>query len=334
MDDNGTVNDLPAPERNERKSGGFSLRKILWISGGAAVLLIALAAVLFVVRDAVVAAAVTRVGSYFTGTAVTLDSFDSSLSGRIELRGLRVGNPAGYHNKHAFSLDRVCLHLVPGTLFSERIELKEISVSGMRVAYEPVLDGSNLQDIQQHLEEVTGAEDSETADAAAPEKEPEAKPDEAGKQVVIRLLSVDDYAVTLASPAIKTSFTVPLPPVRMTDVGDGRPLADTLTQLYNEMLKSVFTVLNSAGGAVASALGDAAKASASGVSAVGNTVVSSFDGAVRSAGDGMEAAGKHVAESVGGIWDGILDGASSRKSAKKMRKAEKIEKKSKNNLQK
>lgn len=322
MADNVSENAKGQGQEEKRRGLGKACRIIGWAVGGTVAVLILLLAVVFLIRDVIVVETVTRVGTYLTGTEVTVDSFRSTVNGTIELTGLKVANPPGYRNEHAFTLDRIYLSLVPGTLLDDRIEINEIAVSGMRVAYEPVLNGSNLQDIQDHLAAVTGGDEG-TAEKTADTKAPEGG-EEAGKQVVIRLLTVNDYAVTLASAAIKTSFSVPLPPVRMTDVGEGRPFADTMVLLYEEMLKSVFSVLNSAGGAVASAVGSAARAAGSGVSDVSNVVgnaaraagsgVSDVSNAVGDAvGNAARAAGSGAVKSFKGVFDGLVGGAKDKK---------------------
>ena len=329
-------NDLPENKQRKLSLWRFLSRGLFWIVTGSILLVFALVAVLFFIRDTVVVRTVTGVGSYLTGTAVMLESFQSSLAGTIELRGLKVGNPPGYHNDYALELDRISLRLVPGTLFKEVIEIKEIRISGVRVTYEPVFNGSNLQDIQRHLAEAAGnngeSDGAESREQSRADAEEEKK---AGRQVVVHLLTIDDHAVSLASPALKASFTLPLPPVSMTDIGGKKESAAAVfLLLYDEMLQSVFSALGSAGGAVASALDDAAKAAGRSMSSAGEAVFYSLDGAVRKAGDGVGEAGKRVADSVGNIFGGLFDGKTEEKTAEKPQKSEKNEKNSKNNLQK
>lgn len=50
--------------------------------------------------------------------------------GSIELRGLALGNPAGYSSHTMLSLDRAVLKVHPGTLLSNRIQVEHLELAG------------------------------------------------------------------------------------------------------------------------------------------------------------------------------------------------------------
>lgn len=220
------------PRRGRRKL--FKWLGIFLI--GVVVLLV----VALICRDVIVEQAVTRVGSLVTGTKVELDSFSSSLfGGSAELTGFRVGNPEGYRNPEAFQVDKVVVRLNPGSIFTSKIEVIEVSVSGMRVDFEMRLDGSsNLTDIQKNVEQFAGTGGAEPAEEQTPAEAQEAE-SASEKQLVIRLFQVSDSRVSLSSNVLKTTADIPLPPIEMTDVGEGKTMGETFQELYAQLIVSI-----------------------------------------------------------------------------------------------
>ncbi len=228
----------PAEENGERKPRRRK-RLLKWL-GIFLIGLVVVLAVALICRDVIVKQAVTRVGSMVTGTKVELDAFSSSLfGGSAEITGFRVGNPEGYQNPEAFRVEKVVVCLNPGSIFSSKIEIFEVSVSGMRVDFEMRLDGSsNLTDIQKNVEQFAGTGDAEPAEEQTPAEAQEAE-SASEKQLVIRLFQVSDSRVSLSSNVLKTTADIPLPPIEMTDVGEGQTMGETFQELYAQLIVSI-----------------------------------------------------------------------------------------------
>ena len=96
-----------------------------------------------VFRDYIVMGLVPKIGELVTGTPVKLASFSSSFDGKVRLEGLQVGNPPGYQQPNALVLESIYVKVNPGTLFSNRIEVDEIIIKGLKTNYEMRLDGSS-----------------------------------------------------------------------------------------------------------------------------------------------------------------------------------------------
>lgn len=236
---------VAAPESNTlaEENGERKPRRRKWLLKWLGIFLIGLVVVLAVAlicRDVIVKQAVTRVGSMVTGTKVELDAFSSSLfGGSAEITGFRVGNPEGYQNPEAFRVEKVVVRLNPGSIFSSKIEIFEVSVSGMRVDFEMRLDGSsNLTDIQKNVEQFAGTGDAEPAEEQTPAEAQEAE-SASEKQLVIRLFQVSDSRVSLSSNVLKTTADIPLPPIEMTDVGEGQTMGETFQELYAQLIVSI-----------------------------------------------------------------------------------------------
>lgn len=221
------------PRRGRRKL--FKWLGIFLI--GVVVLLV----VALICRDVIVEQAVTRVGSLVTGTKVELDSFSSSLfGGSAELTGFRVGNPEGYRNPEAFQVDKVVVRLNPGSIFTSKIEIYEVSVTGMRVDFEMKLDGSsNLTDIQKNVERFAGTGEAKPAAQESAPAEETTSSAASEKQLVIRLFQTSDSRVSLSSSVLKTTADIPLPPIELTDVGEGKSMGETFRDLYAELILAI-----------------------------------------------------------------------------------------------
>lgn len=231
-----------AAEENRAQKPRRGRKKLLKWLGIFLIGVVVLLVVALICRDVIVEQAVTRIGSMVTGTKVELDSFSSSLfGGSAKLSGFRVANPEGYRNPEAFRLDTVVVRLNPGSIFSSKIEIYEVSVTGMRVDFEMKLDGSsNLTDIQKNVERFAGTGEAKPAKQAGEAPAEETASSEASeKQLVIRLFQTSDSRVSLSSSMLKTTADIPLPPIELTDVGEGKSMGETFRDLYAELILAI-----------------------------------------------------------------------------------------------
>jgi len=199
---------------------------------GAGILLLLL--LLFFCRDFVICQTVEKGGSYFLGVPVTLEDFSSSLTGKIEVKNLWIGNPSGYQEPYAICINLIRLRLKPGSLFSDMIEINEVTVQGMQINFEPGLQKSNLTDLQKNIETQCGTMEEKT-----PEKE------KTGKEtaILIRSLDISESKLSLSNSTVGLTQTIAMPPVHMTDIGGkDRPWRDVMSELYGVLLGSISKV--------------------------------------------------------------------------------------------
>ncbi len=216
-----------------------SWKKILGVTAVSAVVLFA---VIILALDIIVAGAVRNIGPLVTGTPVELDSVSINLfRGRVELKGFRIGNPEGYQKENAFELEKLVVHVEPASLFTRKIMVPEITVNGVMVDFEVSLDGSsNLADLKNNMlkkaEEADAAAEAGVQTEAA--KEPESGSTPAGKkenpQVVIALLDFSGMQVCFGNNA-----AVPIPGLRMENLGGGRPLAEQVNEFFVKLIAEV-----------------------------------------------------------------------------------------------
>ena len=148
------------PVETKPRTGRFRriLKRIL--IGIGIFLLVVILALLFV-RDLIIEHAVEKIGSWAVGTRIEIGYIDTSLfKGKLHLKDLTVDNPQGFHHPHAFELGEIRVVLNIKSLFTNKIEVKDIYVSGVNVDYELQLGKSNLGEIQRNLERLEPKKDA------------------------------------------------------------------------------------------------------------------------------------------------------------------------------
>ncbi len=217
---------------------------------------------LIVFRDLVIKHSVEQAGSFVVGTPIKCGHFSSSLTGKVHIKDLTVGNPEGYHNPYAFKLGEVRVDLNVGTIFSEKIEVRDVYVEGVSVDYELKFGRSNLGEIQKNLERFA------PADKDNPDTAHEGENDNP-QQAVIHHLKIENTALTFSNATLKTTMKMPLPGLELENLGDGKPIGETLNEFFSLIFTSINKAVTGAGGVVVDAVGDAV----SGIGeAIGNTV--------------------------------------------------------------
>ncbi len=140
---------------------------------GIVVVLIGMAVAADLAFDLIVEKAVETIGPAITGTRVELDDVDLSiLDGQGSLQGLRIGNPRGFKTKYAFRLREVRVHLVPMSIFREKIVIRDIGIDEPNVNFEQKDGTNNLERILRHIQLALGGggggdEEAEGNDAEA-----------------------------------------------------------------------------------------------------------------------------------------------------------------------
>lgn len=129
------------------------LRRGLLAGGG--LLLAALAAGgwwLYVQLDAIIKRAITHYGSQMTQARVNVDSVQlRSTDGIGIVRGLEVGNPAGFRSSHAIKVAVIEVAVDVRTLADPVVVIKRILVDAPDIVYEKGETLTNFDAIQQNI---------------------------------------------------------------------------------------------------------------------------------------------------------------------------------------
>jgi len=208
------------------------------------VLLGALAGLFFI--NSIVKTGVETVGPKIAKVDMKLDGASISLfSGEGSLKGLFVGNPEGYKTPSAINVGKVSVAVQPGSLLSDKVVVRRVSVESPEITFEGSLGGNNLSRILENVQAFTATE-------GASAKKGETK---------TKKLQVDDFQITGGQINLSTTLLggravrVPLPEIHLQNLGQG---GDGITP--GDLAERVFkAVLEGTTKAVSGALGNVGK---------------------------------------------------------------------------
>lgn len=295
-----------------------AIKILLWAVGLVVVFVLALVLTLPLWLGPVVKPVASSVVPTLTKTSFALSHLSlNPYSGRFELGGFKLGNPTGYSQPVAVSLDSLVVDVAMGTLCDEFVHVEEVTVKGLYASYvhggEHGVD--NFKQIQYNL---AGGKDKYEAKQAESEKasaeaetetvEEEIEEDVAKKKFVIDRLSISDISICLGP------VTMPIPvAVTLTDLGkkeNGVTLSELASQIWEAILQQAgqlgegAKLLGSMIGEQAGKLGEAvnaaeaAKAVSAGTEKLGDAAKSIGDGAAKAVSAGTETLGD-AAKSIG-----------------------------------
>ena len=264
-------------------------RKILRLTALFFAGIVVLLLMIFIFRDFLIEQNVRHIGSLIVGTKVEMDSFKSTLGGTIELKGLKIANPAGYKKPYAFEVDSVFIKLDNKTLTSQEPVIEAFKVNGIRIDLESKgFRQSNLSDIQANLTRFAGSgKKEEKKDEKVAEKGNKVSP-------LIKDIALTSIVLSISDPSLNTTLSVPLVPLHLANVGGkNSQFEDSVLMIFNALMVSVnqvagtvsggLVVIGNAGKTVgtglqkgASAVGEAGKSVVSGFQSVGEGVTDFF----------------------------------------------------------
>ncbi len=235
--------------------------KLFKIVGIVVALLVLLAGIGIMFADSLLKTGIQTIGSTVTKCDITVEKVRLSfLKGHLRIDNLVVKNPEGYKTPSAFTLTKVEVELVPKSLLSDKIIVKEVEILAPEVTYEvdPLKFSSNIGAIQKNVESFLPAGDDKNDDK---EEKKEEKP---GKKIQIDHVLIDDGKINVsATIAGGHSLPVPLPKIEINDLGKDKEItsleaaATILFKMFtgvidsgNEAIKSIGISIKDAGGSV------------------------------------------------------------------------------------
>ena len=210
---------------------------------GLVVIIAIAAAALFYVwqnRDRFIRTAIEEAGNRATQVSVTLNKVDTGkvMDGAVALRGLVVGNPAGFKTDSAFKLGEISVKVDPSTVMSDTIVVREVVIAAPQVTYEFAGGGSNIGTIQKNVEKMAAG--GSGGDAKSSEG--------GGKKVVIENLYVRDGIVTVSADFLQGKQTgTNLPAIHLKDIGKSSGGA-TPTEVAEQVIAAITKAATSAVG--------------------------------------------------------------------------------------
>ena len=270
----------------------------LFTVGGLVVVLIAVVAVLYLNLNKLIKAGVEKYGPAITKTEVRLSGSEVSLfTGRGVLKGIYIGNPAGFFSASAVEVGQLEVALDTGSITKQTVVIDKVVMTSPTITYEIAGSIDNLHVLKGNVEETTKKEES-------------VKEDKPGKKVVVKdfYLNNGQVKVVLADLGGR-SLTIPLPDLHLTNLGTdsggitpGQLAGLVLNAIYDNVLSAADMAMEEIQ-ALAEAGIEAVQDGAEAVVETGGEVIESGAEAV---GDGVDAVGGAVedgVDSVKGLFD-------------------------------
>jgi hypothetical protein len=249
---------------------------LLRIGVGLIVLIVLVILGISLFLDGAVKRGIETIGPKLTQVSVKLDNVSLSLlSGAGAIKGLVVGNPAGFKTPQAIRVGSASLALQPRSLFADKVVIKSIRVDAPEITFEYGTGGNNLSKILANVQSAAGS----STNAAA-------KEESAGKK-----LEVDEFTITGAKVNVALTqlggktVAVTLPDIHLTDLGKG-PEGITSAELTKVVLSTLErAVLKAADSAVANLGKDLSKSADKVVKDLGKGGTGTVDNVTKSLND-------------------------------------------------
>jgi len=183
---------------------------------------------LYASRDVLIKRAIEHFGPDLTGVSVKVKAVKfEPAEGSGAITGLEVGNPPGFSTPRALTLGEIRLAVDPGTLTSDVVRIKELTIDSPSITYERGAKGDNLTTIQRHIEsrlpKSKGGEGSKSSDAPQ------------------RKFIVDRVVVKNGKVNYGGKLTVEMPDIQLRDLGkksNGATSAELVDEVWTQMTRS------------------------------------------------------------------------------------------------
>jgi uncharacterized protein involved in outer membrane biogenesis len=207
------------------------------------IIVLVIVLVVFVIAnlDRGIKTAVESIGPEMTGSEVTLNSVDLSLTtAKGRFSGLRVGNPEGFAAADAFTLGEISFSMLADSLASDTIIIESLRIVAPEITMERAGGRSNLDQIQSNISRYLGADTDQ------------ASTEESAKKFIIRDLKIIDGRVHYAILGGK-GVDLPLPDLQLTDIGesagesDGVSAAEAAGEIINAIVGAAGKAVSQSG---------------------------------------------------------------------------------------
>jgi uncharacterized protein involved in outer membrane biogenesis len=194
------------------------------------------------------------VGPKITQTSWQVDSVNVSLlGGSAIVKGLVLGNPAGYKSAPAISAGQTAVSVVPGSLRANKIVIRSVTVNAPEITFEGNPFGAN--NLKKIMDNVNAMANAPATGSAA--------------QKPAKKLEVDDLLITgahvhvsLLTGLTAKEMTLPLPPIHLTNLGknnDGITPAELTREVLGQVTTATFKAVSGAVSDLGKGAADAAK---------------------------------------------------------------------------
>ncbi len=224
------------------------MKKLLKILLAILLAIIALVVVAYLTAGIWLKTAVSTFIPQMTKTPASLEKADVSLlSGKISLKGFKIGNPAGFVSKNAFELAEISVKFEPKSLFSSKIIINEIKIDGTKIAAELAQTGNvNLMILNDNIQGYLGnptQNDPNNSNKIAQKKNEE----KSEKAVLVKDLRITNSSLDFAFMTQK--MKVKLPDIQQKNIGEKKKetLPDLVADIFGTLSASSMAEMTKAG---------------------------------------------------------------------------------------
>ena len=182
-----------------------------------------------------------------TKTPAVLQEADISLlSGKIALKGLKIGNPVGFAKPNAFELGEVSVKFDPKSLFTSKIIINEIKIDGTKVDAELAKSGNmNLMLLNNNVQEYLGKPTFNNG-LTNEQKAPKKSAAQSGKAVLVKDLSITNSSLDFAF--MSKTMTVSLPDIHEKNIGEQKKetLPELIAGIFEKLITESYTTISKA----------------------------------------------------------------------------------------
>lgn len=181
----------------------------------------------------------------------------SPLTGRVRFEHLVIGNPSGFKADHAFQIDKFAVELVPSSVFSKRILIRDITIDSPDIQFEQTLAGNNFSKIMDNLKS------SPSPQTQPPKPQPDQSPKKSETTVVIDNFLIANGKIRVSMPGVSdVAAPIPLPSIHLTDIGKesgGTSVQDAAQKIFSAILTGVMQAVTASGNVRGKSLSDVGK---------------------------------------------------------------------------
>lgn len=228
------------PKNKNKKSWlGRILRGILYLF----LTLIVLVVIAYLFAGQIVKKVISVAVPPVTQTTASVDNVDLSLfQGRIEITGLKIGNPQGFSNQNIFELGRIAVSFDPKSVLTPTVVIRSVVIEGTGVSAEMNAKGqTNVGVLNQNIQNYLNAGQSKkttSTETKVTKSETQTQQSEGGKKVIVRDLAITNSHLTLGLAG--QTATVNLPNIHQQNIG-----ADKKGQTVPEMIAQILSYFSS-----------------------------------------------------------------------------------------
>ena len=212
----------------------FNSKKCLKITGIVLGVIIVLLVVLLLTLPFIIKGGIYHAGPLITGVPMEIKHISfNPFEGTLTIKDFIVGNPKGYTSPYAVKLEHLHVDVGMTTLFSRKLLLEKIEVRGVELNYETSLLKTNIGEIQEHVEKLSGGKNA----GKTPSKEEKAAQ---GKPLQIDYLELKNITAWVIMKGTKAQAPLMVAPIVMTRLGTGENGVSSV-MVINDVLISMVT---------------------------------------------------------------------------------------------